>query len=64
MRNGEFPENAHVLRAKIDMASGNINMRDPVLYRIKHEAHPLTGTNGASIHFMISRTDCPMRSKE
>ena len=45
MRNGEFPENAHVLRAKIDMASGNINMRDPVLYRIKHEAHPLTGTN-------------------
>ena len=44
MRNGEFSENAHVLRAKIDMASGNINMRDPVLYRIKHEAHPLTGT--------------------
>ena len=44
MRAGEFPENAHVLRAKIDMASGNINMRDPVMYRIKHEAHPLTGT--------------------
>lgn len=44
MRKGEFPENAHVLRARIDMASGNINMRDPVLYRIKHEAHPLTGT--------------------
>ncbi len=45
MRKGEFPENTHVLRAKIDMGSGNINMRDPVLYRIKHEAHPLTGTN-------------------
>ena len=44
MRAGEFPENAHVLRAKIDMASGNINLRDPVMYRIKHEAHPLTGT--------------------
>ena len=44
MRNGEFPENTHVLRAKIDMTSGNINMRDPVLYRIKHESHPLTGT--------------------
>ena len=45
MRNGEFPENAHVLRAKIDMTSGNINMRDPVLYRIKHENHPMTGDN-------------------
>ncbi len=44
MRNREFPENAHVLRAKIDMSSGNINMRDPVLYRIKHESHPITGT--------------------
>ena len=43
MRDGEFPENEHVLRAKIDMASGNINMRDPVLYRIKHQSHPITG---------------------
>ncbi len=43
MRNGEFAENSHVLRAKIDMSSGNINMRDPVLYRIKHEPHPMTG---------------------
>jgi len=43
MRNGEFAENTHVLRAKIDMSSGNINMRDPVLYRIKHESHPMTG---------------------
>jgi len=43
MRNGEFPNGARVLRAKIDMASGNINMRDPVLYRILHSAHPRTG---------------------
>jgi glutaminyl-tRNA synthetase len=44
MRAGEFPNGARVLRAKIDMASGNINMRDPVLYRILHAAHPRTGT--------------------
>ena len=43
MRAGEFPEGARVLRAKIDMASPNINMRDPVLYRILHAAHPRTG---------------------
>ena len=43
MRAGEFPEGARVLRAKIDMASGNMNMRDPVLYRILHAAHPRTG---------------------
>lgn len=42
MRRGEFQENDHVLRAKIDMASGNMNMRDPVLYRIRHESHPVT----------------------
>jgi glutaminyl-tRNA synthetase len=42
MKAGEFPDGARVLRAKIDMASPNINMRDPVLYRIVHAAHPRT----------------------
>jgi glutaminyl-tRNA synthetase len=44
MRAGEFPDGAHVLRAKIDMASPNIVMRDPVLYRIKREPHYRTGS--------------------
>ena len=44
MRKGEFPDGARVLRAKIDMAAGNINMRDPALYRIIHTPHPRTGT--------------------
>jgi len=43
MRAGEFPDGAQVLRAKIDMASPNINMRDPVLYRIRHKTHDRTG---------------------
>jgi glutaminyl-tRNA synthetase len=43
MRAGEFPNGARVLRAKIDMASGNINLRDPVMYRILHATHPHTG---------------------
>ena len=43
MRAGEFPDGAHVLRARIDMASPNINMRDPILYRIRHETHHRTG---------------------
>lgn len=43
MKKGEFEEGAHVLRAKIDMSSGNINMRDPVMYRILREPHYRTG---------------------
>jgi len=43
MRKGEFPNGARVLRARIDMAAPNINLRDPVLYRIVHAAHPRTG---------------------
>lgn len=43
MKNGEFLDGTHVLRARIDMQSGNINMRDPVLYRIRHAHHQRTG---------------------
>lgn len=43
MRAGEFPDGSRVLRAKIDMSSPNINMRDPVMYRILHAEHPRTG---------------------
>jgi len=43
MRAGEFEDGAHVLRAKINMAAPNINLRDPVLYRIRHQSHPRTG---------------------
>ncbi len=43
MRAGEFPDGSHVLRAKINMASGNLNMRDPVMYRILHASHHRTG---------------------
>ena len=45
MRAGEFPEGKYTLRAKIDLASGNFNMRDPVLYRIRYIEHHRQGTN-------------------
>jgi len=45
MKAGEFADGAHVLRAKIDMASGNINLRDPILYRIRHIEHHQTGND-------------------
>lgn len=44
MRSGNFPEGRCVLRAKIDMASGNINLRDPIIYRIIHTKHPRTAS--------------------
>ncbi len=44
MKNGEFPEGSHVLRAKVDMTSPNMNMRDPVMYRILNRPHHRTGT--------------------
>lgn len=43
MKSGEFPDGTHVLRAKIDMQAANLNMRDPVLYRIRHAHHQRTG---------------------
>ena len=51
MKNGEFEDGSHTLRAKIDMASPNINMRDPVIYRIAHASHHRTGDKW-SIHPM------------
>ncbi len=43
MKKGEFEDGEHILRAKIDMTSGNMNLRDPLLYRIRHAHHPVTG---------------------
>ena len=43
MKNGEFPDGSRILRAKIDMAHPNINMRDPAMYRIVHKPHHRTG---------------------
>ena len=57
MRNGEFNDGEHVLRAKIDMASGNINMRDPTLYRIRKVDHVRTG-DAWSIYPMYDYTHC------
>ena len=57
MRAAEFADSAHVLRAKIDMASPNINMRDPVLYRIRHVRHQRTGDDWC-IYPMYDFTHC------
>ncbi len=63
MRAGEFEEGAHVLRAKIDMASPNVNMRDPTLYRIRKVAHHRTGDTW-NIYPMYDFTHCVSDSIE
>lgn len=63
MRAGEFAEGTHVLRAKIDMASGNMNMRDPVLYRIRNATHQQTGDRWC-IYPMYDFTHCLSDSLE
>ena len=57
MRAGEFPDGSHVLRAKIDMSSPNINLRDPVIYRIRHIHHQRTGDKWC-IYPMYDFTHC------
>jgi len=57
MKNGEYEDGAHVLRLKIDMASGNINMRDPTIYRIRKVNHVRTGDKW-SIYPMYDYTHC------
>lgn len=57
MRGGEFPDGSKVLRAKIDMASSNINLRDPVIYRVKHARHIRTGDRWC-IYPMYDYTHC------
>ena len=57
MRAGDFPDGAHVLRARIDMASPNINLRDPVLYRIRHAHHHRTG-DAWCVYPMYDYTHC------
>jgi glutaminyl-tRNA synthetase len=57
MRAGEFPDGAHVLRLKIDMAAPNINLRDPVIYRIRHAHHHRTG-DAWCIYPMYDYTHC------
>ncbi len=63
MRGGEFPDGSRTLRAKIDMASGNINMRDPVMYRILHAEHHRTG-NRWCIYPMYDYAHCVSDSIE
>jgi glutamyl/glutaminyl-tRNA synthetase len=54
MKNGDYPEGSHVLRAKIDMSSANMLMRDPLMYRVLHRHHHRTETTGRFILCMIS----------
>ena len=63
MRGGEFRDGEHVLRAKIDMASGNVNMRDPTLYRIRHASHFRAG-DAWCIYPMYDFTHCLSDSLE
>jgi glutaminyl-tRNA synthetase len=62
MKAGEFPDGAHVLRAKIDMAARNMKMRDPLLYRIRHATHYRRATP-VSTRCTISPTRSPTRSR-
>ncbi|HEX5863994.1 MAG TPA: glutamine--tRNA ligase/YqeY domain fusion protein [Casimicrobiaceae bacterium] len=57
MKEGEFPDGAHVLRLKIDLASPNINLRDPAIYRIRHTAHHRTG-NKWCVYPLYDYTHC------
>jgi glutaminyl-tRNA synthetase len=57
MKAGEFPDGAHVLRLKIDMASPNVNMRDPAIYRIRHVSHHRTGSSWC-IYPLYDYTHC------
>jgi glutaminyl-tRNA synthetase len=63
MRDGKHPDGSHVLRAKIDMKSPNINMRDPSIYRIQHAEHHRTGASGACTRCTPTRTRSRMRSR-
>ena len=63
MRGGEFADREHVLRAKIDMASPNVVMRDPTLYRIRHAEHHRTGDKWCVYPMYDLRTACPTRWK-
>lgn len=63
MKNGEFDEGEHTLRAKIDMGSPNINLRDPIIYRVKKASHPRTGDQWC-IYPMYDFTHCLSDSLE
>lgn len=63
MKNGEFPDGSKTLRAKIDMSSGNLNLRDPAIYRIKHAHHHRTGDKWC-IYPMYDFTHCLSDSTE